>query len=329
MAGRYAVRRAGGAVLLSDRETRAEARLEPRRGGNVVRFRVARPGGGRLDLLVPPRPPRGLGAVGVGAGLPVLFPFPNRVARGRYDFDGAAFRLRPDPRMGGHHIHGLAGRLPWRLEAFGAGRRGAWARASLDLSDFPAATRAYPFPCRLAVTTRLADGALVHEAEATNLGRAPLPMGYGLHPWFPSALDGTDRRRTEIRVGAAARWDLRGCLPTGRIRPVGGGRFDLRRGRPLGVAAYDDVFTRAVRRADGWTEAAVRYPEAGLEIRIEADAAFREWVVYAPRHRRVVCLEPYTCTTNAVNLSPRGVDAGLVVLPPGGRWRGRVRISLL
>jgi aldose 1-epimerase len=66
----------------------------------------------------------------------------------------------------------------------------------------------------------------------------------------------------------------------------------------------------------------------GLELLVEASPEFREWVIYAPAARPVVCLEPYTGTTNAVNLQAQGVDAGLVVLEPGGTWSATIRTSL-
>jgi aldose 1-epimerase len=41
-----------------------------------------------------------------------------------------------------------------------------------------------------------------------------------------------------------------------------------------------------------------------------------------------VALEPYTCATDAINLQQRGVDAGLLVLGPGGKWQGVVEMRL-
>jgi aldose 1-epimerase len=51
---------------------------------------------------------------------------------------------------------------------------------------------------------------------------------------------------------------------------------------------------------------------------------FRELVAFTPAHRQAVCLEPYTCITDAINLQQRGIPAGLLVLAPGGRWTGVV-----
>jgi aldose 1-epimerase len=39
-----------------------------------------------------------------------------------------------------------------------------------------------------------------------------------------------------------------------------------------------------------------------------------------------VCLEPYTCTTDAINLEQRGVDTGWRVLDPGREWSGVVEL---
>jgi aldose 1-epimerase len=75
-------------------------------------------------------------------------------------------------------------------------------------------------------------------------------------------------------------------------------------------------------------------PEAGglcLRGRVEglgvySSPAFRELVVFTPVHRQAMCLEPYTCTTDAINLQARGIDAGLLVLQPGERWTGVVEM---
>jgi aldose 1-epimerase len=69
-----------------------------------------------------------------------------------------------------------------------------------------------------------------------------------------------------------------------------------------------------------------RDPAAGLSIAMEADGVFRELVLYAPEQRPVICFEPYTCTTDAVNLEERGIDSGLNRLSPGETLKGTMRI---
>ena len=56
--------------------------------------------------------------------------------------------------------------------------------------------------------------------------------------------------------------------------------------------------------------------QAGLVVTQDYDAIFTELVVFTPPDRDCVCLEPYTCVTNAINLLNADVETGLRVLPP-------------
>jgi aldose 1-epimerase len=143
-------------------------------------------------------------------------------------------------------------------------------------------------------------------------------------------LAGGAREATRVRVPAKRYWELTHLVPTGQTLPVdeGDGTYDLRGWPELDGHSFDDVFTGLDRRDDHWSEAGIRYPSAGLEIVVEASPEFREWVLYAPLDRPVVCLEPYTGTTNAVNLEPQGVNAGLLVLEPGATWTATIRTLL-
>lgn len=65
----------------------------------------------------------------------------------------------------------------------------------------------------------------------------------------------------------------------------------------------------------------------GYQLIQQAGPAFRELVVYTPPNRNAVCLEPYTCATDAVNLQPRGIDAGWRVLEPRAEFRTWIEIT--
>jgi aldose 1-epimerase len=341
MAERYAVSARGDEFVLEDRERTATAIVAPVRGNNVTHFRV-RPANwsgptDTIDVLLPPSGAGGLGPSGYGAGNPILFPFPNRVRHGRFKFEGREHQLDVNETARGNHIHGLVSALPWTVDDSGADvSHGAWLRASVRIGEHEQAARQYPYPCVLEVTTRLLDGALVQEVDVRNTGEQPLPMGFGIHPWFPAAIFGGERAATQVRVRANRYWELEDLVPTGRTLPVAGGAeldqtpstYDLREWVALDAREYDDVFTDLLRRPDGWSEGGIRYPNVGLELAVEASPEFREWVIYAPEARPVVCLEPYSGTTNSVNLQPQGIDAGLVVLEPGCAWSATIRTSL-
>ena len=62
-------------------------------------------------------------------------------------------------------------------------------------------------------------------------------------------------------------------------------------------------------------------------VRVSASPDFRDLVLFTPPHRQAVCIEPYTCPTDAINLQARGLDAGWRVLDPGATWEALVRFE--
>jgi aldose 1-epimerase len=94
-------------------------------------------------------------------------------------------------------------------------------------------------------------------------------------------------------------------------------RLDFRKGQPLPGLKLDDVLTDLDYEGD---HGVCRLVDKSLkaEFRLTFDRSFRELVMYTPPGAPgVISLEPYTQTTDAINLQARGVDAGLRVLHHG------------
>ena len=310
-------------VTLSDLDGESMATLVPEYGFACTGFRVISQGEPWNVLHEPPdlsafltRPTR--------YGIPILFPWPNRIRDGRFTFEGREFQLPLAPGAP-HASHGFVRQRPWTVHAAGTDERGAFCRASIDIGE--GADDGWPFPCRLTVEYRLCGSVLSIQADAENLGTSPMPMGFGIHPWFDAPFGPTGTRgEMELRVHASSIWELDETFcTTGNIRPVEDG-FDARVWHALEDRFVDDVFT-GLALQDGWFVAELRDPSSGQQITVRSDGAFREHVVFAPPYADVVCLEPYTCTTDAFNLAARGLDAGLVVLEPGQIWRGVIEIE--
>ncbi|HZT44167.1 MAG TPA: hypothetical protein VFA07_18525 [Chthonomonadaceae bacterium] len=345
------------AFFLIDEARRAEAVVYPELGNNCVAFRTTPDPDGAgasgtatepVDVFVPPDPIEGLRHIPFTGGLPILFPFPNRVRAGTYTFEGRTYHMDKLLAHGwdkgaGQAIHGLVADKAWTVEETRGDETGAAIRCHLQLDAFDDIVEQYPFPCRLTVVYRLREGRLEMHTEVVNTGTGNMPMGFGIHPWFPVALqpgvtlpDGLtaisqeQRARAEVHVPADAIWQLEHLMPTGNIVPVDSSpdELDLRDFRPLDGLFFDTVFTRIRKGPDEWSEGGLQDPRTGLEMFQAADSQFREWVLYAPKDRPVIALEPYTCTTDAVNLQPKGIDAGLIVLGAGQTWQGDIRFGL-
>jgi aldose 1-epimerase len=304
------------AIILSGGGALAE--VWPALGGNTVRWQVPSAAGPR-DILYAPsaaelfdRPTRG--------GVPVLFPFPNRIRSGHFTWAGQEYRLPPNDPARKNAIHGFTPRRPWHVLDQGSGNTGAW--LTTEFASIGAARERVNWPAdyRLTLTIRLTGPALRYEAALENPDDRPLPFGLGYHPYFAVTSD------CRVQTPARRRWVLADNLPTGD-REALPPELDLREPKAIDGLNLDDVYTDfpdVVADRDGLVERGrVEYPGAGV-LRVRTSPAFRELVLFTPPHRQAVCLEPYTCPTDAVNLTNRGLDVGWRVLGPGETWGGVV-----
>jgi aldose 1-epimerase len=248
-----------------------------------------------------------------GARGQVLIPWPNRVARGRYQFGGEREQLPVDEPELGNAIHGLARFAEWRVDSSGGDR----ARLRYRMAARPG----YPFPLDLSVEYRLTEGGLAVSFEAINLDKHACPFGAGAHPYFLLPGARADQVELELRASEWLEVDER-SIPI-RRRAVEGSAFDFRRARPIGELRLDHAFCGLARDSDGNAE--VLLGAQGRALRVWLDRRFDFVQVYtgdtlpdATRRRRSVAVEPMTCAPNAFNSGD-----GLLVLPPGGLFEAR------
>ena len=297
------------------------AEVWPALGFNCFRWDVVRDGR-KLDLLYAD-PALFTDGRSTRSGVPILFPFPNRIRDGRFAWDGKEYQLPINDGSHRNAIHGFAAQRPWRVVGQGADAASAWVtgefQAARDAAD---CLSLWPADYLLRITYRLGAGLLRVEAEVENTDRRTLPFGLGYHPYYrmPFAL-GTPLQECLVQAPALRTWPLVEFLPTGERRALDAAR-DLLAPRLLADLQLDDVLTdlpTAPMGPDGLCDRGV-LRSGGEALRLLGSPAFRELVVFTPPHRQAFCVEPYTSTTDAINLQQRGVDAGLLTLPPGGRW---------
>jgi aldose 1-epimerase len=330
-----------------------QVRSEPGPGGPDTPSVVLEGGGARAAVSpahgfncyswqVPPAPdllycdPQQLAPGGrpTRVGIPILFPFPNRIRDGRFTWDGQEYQLpRNDPPQK-NAIHGFACRRPWRVVDQGADADAAWVTGEFQGSTDAADARGlWPADYRLQVTYRLEARSLRIEAEVDNPDTRPLPFGLGYHPYFRVPFrPGENAADYRVSVPAHTYWELQETLPTGRRLPLADcPGCDLRSPRRFAELKLDDILTDVPGLAEGGTSALaprglIQAPD-GAALHLRASCSFREVVAFTPPHRQAVSLEPYTCITDAINLQQRGVDAGLLVLQPGDSWGGIVEFA--
>ncbi len=313
MAGQYAVNRRirnGVDTFVLQQGEQAQAEIAPALGNNCFAFRTT------ADILEPVAIDDFLSRP-TSYGIPILFPFPNRIRDGAFTFQGEAYRVNP-PR------HGFVRDKAWTvIDAASSASDGAWLRCRFDAREHAEAILGqFPFPFVLEMTYRLRDGRLGIHLTATNTGERAMPVGYGLHPYFRRPARGA------IQVPANTRWELADSLPTGNLLELDEA-YDLRQPRDLSGLVLDDIYSGLTTNAAAMTVCRLVDSERGTETAVEFSARqFPFVVVYTPpAPRQAICIEPNTCPTDAFNLEPRGVASNVLALEAGAQVSFDVYIS--
>ncbi len=301
-------------ISLASQDSASTARICVDRGFNCIEFK-ADAGAGRCVDVIDSEPGFESGAGRVsGNGIPLLFPFPNRIRGGRYSWRGQEYHL-PEELVGydntGNAIHGFVIDRPWRVVDQGPD----FATGEFQLSvDAPERRKLWPADFTIRVRYALSGGTLRSVFQVINPDNVSLPWGLGTHSYFKLPLASTSQAsKCLLSAPVAQQWKLDECLPSGEKSAIADD-VTLGEGMYFGARSFDDVLSGV---PEDIVECTMIDEEAGLQIAQRNPGSFRELVVYTPPNRDAVCFEPYTCVTDAINLQQQGVDAGWQVLGPG------------
>ena len=238
----------------------------------------------------------------------VLMPWPGRIRKGAYQWEGQTFQLPINEIAGQSAIHGITRWLTWEVKEHEADR--------ITLSCRMLAMPGYPFPLYIEQSYRLQDNDLEMAITATNIGARAAPFGYGAHPYFTTGTPTVDN--SVLHLSAARYFETdEHSSPKVPPSPVDGTPFDFREPAPVGSAELDVTLTDLARDENGWATANFRSPDGGISISCKYDAAVGYLQVFTgdtlTSHRRHgLAIEPYTCAPDAFN---NGL--GLIPLAPG------------
>lgn len=223
-----------------------------------------------------------------------LVPYANRIADGRFVFDGRSVRLPPLKRFAPHALHGDGWLLPWTVESQTA------KRVEMTLA-WPGDEAGWPWPWRAHQVIELTDQGLTVTLSMTNTGEAVMPAGLGLHPYFHRYAD------SRLSLSAEAVWITDAREIPERLAPVAE-IADWSNGLALADAPFVD------HAYAGWTGEAV-LDGGGRRVTMTADAPARWTQVYAPKGADFYCVEPVTHRPDAHN-APSSEQTGLQRLAP-------------
>lgn len=234
-------------------------------------------------------------------------PWPNRLADGKYTYDGGEFEAVINEPERGSALHGLATGQDWELRQA--------AGDSVVLGCRIAAGPHYPSELEVSVTYSLGPDGLRSTVETVNVGQATAPYGVCPHPYLVAGQGKLDDWTLELPALEFLEVTRDRLLPTG-MKSVEQHEFDFRSPRRLGAVRIDHAFTGISRDAQGLARVRVQDP-AGTGVELEWGAEW-PWVQIHTADKPVgpdrlgLAVEPMTCPPDAFN---SGTD--LLHLGPG------------
>ncbi len=248
-----------------------------------------------------------------------LVPWPNRVAGGRYRFDGQDQQLDLSEPGRSNAIHGLVRWANW-VPVDRVDDRVVMAHR---LHPQPG----YPFCVDLRLTYSLSAVGLTVGLEATNVGSSPLPFGAGAHPYLTLGTKAIDSLVLRAPASTWIRCDDR-QIPTA-TEAVDGTPYDFRVPRPIGATVLDTGYGDLQRDDDGRARVALATADGSQAVTLWLGPSYRWLMLFtgdtlgpASRRRSGLAVEPMTCPPNAFQ-----TGEGLVVLQPGETFTGAWGIS--
>lgn len=239
---------------------------------------------------------RGLDAYvsdGKTMGIPILYPWANRLGANTYTAQGATVDLTPgengvraDPN--GLPIHGVLAAYPgWRVTDESPNEL----TALVDFGADPRLLASFPYPHVLTVTARLADRTLTVRSTVAATGDSAVPLCFGFHPYLQ--VPGVARGDWVVETPALRHLSLddRG-LPTGESEPQPAGEEALR------DKAFDDAY------ADVTEGAVFAVSGGGRRIEVHFERGYSAAQIFAPPvddpSKAIICFEPMAAPTDAL-----------------------------
>lgn len=244
-------------------------------------------------------------------GIPILYPWANRLSSNGYGVDGAVVTLTPGTggvRNDEHGvpIHGTLAAYPdWHVTT----QLESQLSAELDFAARPGLLATFPFPHLLTLDVTLEHRTLTVRTTVTATTGSRVPMCFGFHPYL--TLPDVPRAQWQIET------------PAMRLRPVNDW------GIPTGATEEHEATTELLGDKtfdDGYddVEPGSVFAVSGGDRRIEVhfDEGYTAAQVFAPGNDDVVCFEPMAAPTDSLR---RG---GYRVVSPGESAVAQFRIKV-
>lgn len=220
------------------------------------------------------------------AAMFLMLPFCGRIRGGNFVYWGITRKMKKNQAGIADPIHGDGWKSSWNVVSK--------TPSSITLKMTHDKEEGFPFPYTAEVTYLLKETSVVVDMKISNHAPLPMPCGMGIHPFFVKTKD------MELKFPSRVVWahesdpifDRPYSTPTD---------WQFKEGKPIKNMIFDTCF-------GGFEgEAKITYPENGYAVEMSTEGPFGHVVLYSPKGKNFVCLEPCTNASNSFNLASNGV----------------------
>ena len=216
----------------------------------------------------------------------LMLPFCGRIRGGSFVYWGITRKMKKNQVGIADPIHGDGWKSVWQVSKHS--NTSATLKMSHDKEN------GFPFSYDAEVTYTLTSDSLSVQLKITNNAILPMPCGMGIHPFFVKTKD------MELTFPTKMVWAHESDPIFDRPYPTPEA-WQFGDGKALKTSVFDTCFGGF----DG--KATLTYPTEKYEVKMTADEQFGHIVLYTPKGKNFVCLEPCTNASNAFNLASNGV----------------------
>lgn len=222
----------------------------------------------------------------------VLFPFPNRLKDGKYNWESQTYQFALNDSSTGNALHGFGAQKPMKVNQLELGPEGATIGCEYE---YQGENPAYPFPFTFHIQFIIDQrNQLTISMGFQNNGNQAIPVGFGWHPYFQLS-DKVDQLQLQLPPCELLAVDKR-LIPNGNRH-----NYDLFTDlQTIGETTLDNCF--ALR--DDRVEASVFVHGERGKVRYWQETGVWKYnylQIFTPPHRESIALEPMTCNVDAFN----------------------------
>lgn len=245
----------------------------------------------------------------------LLFPFPNRLENGVYEWDGKTYQFPINDLQTNSRLHGFGVDKKMEVPAILLEDEEATIHCQyMDVGD----NEGFPWPFTFEVRFRIANpGTLEVEMLVQNDAEKKIPFGFGWHPYFQIS----DKiEQVQLKLPPC---DLIGInevmIPTGKRYTY----QEFEQKKAIGVAVLDNCF--ALSEKNGIAEVFLDGEKGNLRYWQETGPGKFNFIqLFTPAGRDTIAIEPMTCNIDAFNNGE-----GLIELEPKEKVKARFGFELI